>query len=384
MFKYVMILGFSFQIILNMSRPSLSLYASSLGATPFTIGILTSCYAILPLFLAIRAGKIADAIGDRLPVLLGMSTLGIGMLLPWLFPELWSLFASQLLTGFGSVFVAVSLQNVLGKHAPDEKRDAYYSQFSTVNSLAAVAGPVLAGYFLQHTTYAVVFATATIVAASTFLFSLKLPGASGREPVATIKLSESLSLLKSKLLRKALIGNALALYSRDIFTAYFPLYAVDHGISNSAIGWILSIQGIAMVAVRFFLPRLIHVYNHQVVLIGSVIAAGIAFLGVGFSQHYLWLGFWSIIMGFGLGCGQPISMTVAYNSSPRSRTGEVLGLRLAANRLSQLAAPLFFGFVGASLGLLSVFYVSGIFLLGGSWLIREDKEQVDEQIASSR
>ncbi|MFB5269714.1 MFS transporter [Paenibacillus enshidis] len=377
MFKYVLILGFAFQIILNMSRPALSLYASFLGATPFTVGVLTACYAVLPLFLAIRAGKIADAIGDRLPVLFGMSSLGVGMLLPWLFPYLWSLFASQLLTGLASVFIAVSLQNVLGKHAPEGKRDDYYSHFSTVNSLAAVAGPMTAGYLLDLTTYSFVFAAASMVAASTFLFSLKLPGTRNRTAPSNIKLSESLGLLKSKPLRKALIGNALALYSRDIFTAYFPLYAVSHGISASVIGWILSIQGIAMVAVRFVLPRLIRISNHQLILIGSVVAAGIAFLGVAVSEHYLWMSFWSVVMGFGLGCGQPISMAVAYNSSPKSRTGEVLGLRLAANRLSQLAAPLFFGFIGASLGLLSVFYVSGVFLLGGSWLIRQEKEQAD-------
>jgi MFS family permease len=115
MFKYVLILGFRFQIILNMSRPAMSLYASFIGATPFTVGVLTAYYAVLPLFLAIRAGKIADAIGDKLPGLFGMSSLGMGMLLPWLFPYLWSLFASQLLTGLASVFIAVSLQNVLGK-----------------------------------------------------------------------------------------------------------------------------------------------------------------------------------------------------------------------------------------------------------------------------
>ncbi|MOA62247.1 hypothetical protein D3C78_1876080 [compost metagenome] len=51
-----------------------------------------------------------------------------------------------------------------------------------------------------------------------------------------------------------------------------------------------------------------------------------------------------------------------------------MGVRLFINRISQFAAPLFFGLVGASLGLVSVFYVSGAFLLGGTLLIKPPRQ----------
>jgi MFS family permease len=102
----------------------------------------------------------------------------------------------------------------------------------------------------------------------------------------------------------------------------------------------------------------------------SILTAGFAFLLIPFTWHTWLLGVLSICMGIGLGCGQPLSMTTAYYASPKARTGEVLGLRLASNRLSQLLAPLAFGLVGQAAGLIFVFYISGAFLIGGAFLTR--------------
>jgi MFS family permease len=203
----------------------------------------------------------------------------------------------------------------------------------------------------------------------TLLFILKIPGnaSGGKRPRE--KLSASLGLLKLPELRRALIASALALYSRDIFVAYFPLYADSVGISASGIGWILSIQGMMMVAVRFFLTRLTDGFGRDRVLAGSIVIAGLSFLFMPFTHNAVLLGVLGALMGAGLGCGQPLSMATTYNASPKSKTGEALGLRLMVNRLSQLIAPMFFGVIGASLGLISVFVASGVFLLAGTLAI---------------
>lgn len=72
-------------------------------------------------------------------------------------------------------------------------------------------------------------------------------------------------------------------------------------------------------------------------------------------------------------------MTTTYNASPKDRTGEVLGLRLAINRLSQLIAPMMFGLLGTWAGVVSVFYVSGAFLIGGAFLTKQTTEEDFEE-----
>ncbi|TVY08375.1 MFS transporter [Paenibacillus cremeus] len=371
--RNIIMIVFSFQVIYNMTRPVVSLYASSLGASTFDIGLLTGAFAFAPLMLAIHAGRVTDKFGDRLPVLLGNIGIAIGMALPWLFPTMWALFASQIIVGICNIFISVSLQNVIGHAAPEGKRDHYYGLFGTAVAVGGVVGPILGGYIVQHFSYAAAFFASVLLGIVPILFSLIIRNERRSNPKAGSEFTASFTLLKMPILRKALLSSALVLYSRDIFVAYFPLYADSIGISVSTIGWILSSQSLAMVVIRAALSKLTESLGRDRVLLASIVAAGLAFVLVPFTSHPVLLGIWAALMGFGLGCGQPLSMATAYNVSPKERTGEVLGLRLAFNCLSQLLAPLFFGVIGSMLGLLSVFFLSGAFLFSGSWAISSKK-----------
>lgn len=380
----VILIIFGFQLVLNLTRPIITLFASELGASTFEIGLLTAAYAFFPLMIAISAGKIADKVGDRLPVLFGMIGVAIGMCLPFLFPTMWSLYVGQVIVGISHVFVVLSLQNVLGNWSPPEKRDHYFGIFSTAVSLAAILGPVTGGYLVQYFSFASAFFISFLISFVPILVSFSIPVNIQPKVDKKISLTASIGLLKISVLRKALISSALVLYSRDIFVAYFPLYAKDIGISASAIGWILSIQGFAMMIIRVYLNKLVDTFGRDRILIATIIIAGLSFLLVPFTSQVYLLTFWSALMGFGLGCGQPLSMTTTYNVSPKSRTGEVLGLRLTTNRLSQLIAPIFFGIVGSWVGVISVFFISGAFLLGGTMAVNPAKESTTNFLTSTK
>ncbi|WP_453990586.1 MFS transporter [Bacillus nitroreducens] len=370
----VIIISTVFQTTLNTTRPIITLYASEMGANTFDIGILTAAFAFFPLIFAIYAGRVADKVGDRLPVFLGLIGISIGMILPYSFPSLISLFISQLIVGTAAVFITVSLQNILGNIATEDKRDQYYSLWGIATALGAVIGPIFGGYLGEHISYSSVFFASICLTVIPIFMTLFIPVLRRRQPKQKMKIAASVGLLKMPLLRKALISSALVLYSKDIFIAYFPLFAKQYGISTSTIGWIISIQGLAMIVVRVFLPLLAEKLGRDYVLMASVFMAGISFLLVPFTGNVIILGILSALMGLGLGCGQPLSMTTTYNASPKSRTGEVLGLRLASNRLSQLIAPVFFGVVGSWAGIFSVFFISGTFLLGGLFAIKPEKK----------
>jgi MFS family permease len=274
------------------------------------------------------------------------------------------------------------MQNVLGKAATKENRDHYFSVFSTVVAFASFIGPVLGGTLAEHVSYASVFMVSVAISVIPIGCSLLIPAMVGqKKEKAPDDAGNSFTLLKIPLLRKALATSALVLYSRDIYVAYFPLYASHLGISDSSIGWIIAIQGLAMVPVRLFLAKLAEVAGRDKVLLFSILTAGISFLLIPFVSNMVLLLILSAIMGVGLGCGQPLSLTTTYNASPKTRTGEVLGLRLASNRLSQLIAPLFFGVIGSWGGLVAVFYISGAFLLGGAFLTKEKTRPAEEKVS---
>jgi len=89
------------------SRVVMSLYALSLGADQFSIGIIMSLYALCPMLLAISAGKLVDRVGPRLPMLAGTIGTFVGLLLPYVFPGLVTLYIAAFMLGTSFQFFFV-------------------------------------------------------------------------------------------------------------------------------------------------------------------------------------------------------------------------------------------------------------------------------------
>lgn len=373
--RTVVLIALTYQIMINITRPIVSLYADHMGASMAEVGYLAATYAFFPLLLAIPIGKISDRIGDRLPTILGTIGVAIGIFVPFLFESMWALYVSQALVGISQIFINVNLQNMIGTLSTVEHRDRNYSRFSLGVAVGSLIGPVMGGYLADHFTYSTAYLAATAIGIVPIILAVSLPLLIRKRRTTEIpsKGQSSFNLLKNKQLRKALVASSLVLYSRDIYVAYFPLYATDLGYSISTIGWILTVMGLASVVVRSALPMLINQLGRERVLMMTLSLAGIAYLTIPIFNHIIIFYIIAALMGIGLGCGQPLSMTTIYNASPASRKAEALGLRLATNRFSQVIAPLLFGSIGTLVGLAPVFYLSGLFLIGGSYLTRDGK-----------
>lgn len=370
-------------VMVNITRPLLGLFASDLGAGMLMIGFLASSYALLPLLLAMQVGHLADRLGNRLPVVLGVSGVSVGLLLPFLVPTLWGLLVSQLLVGLAHTVAMVALQNVIGGTSTFETRDQRFGWFATATSSGALLGPVIGGYLSQYFSYPAAFLGASLVGVLAIAAAWLLPvGSRHRSPKGYR--SGAVELFRIPALRRALFISGLVLYSRDIFVVYFPLFGAEEGLSNSTIGWIIGAQGLAIILVRVFLGRVSLLIGRERLLTLSVALAGLAFALIPFTEVVLWLGLLSALMGLGLGCGQPLSMSTTFDASPVGRTGEALGLRMGINRLSQLVAPPVFGALAASMGLLAVFFASSGLLFAGAFFSRNRRRDQESEPQSLR
>jgi MFS family permease len=76
-----------------------------------------------------------------------------------------------------------------------------------------------------------------------------------------------------------------------------------------------------------------------------------------------------MLLGFGLGLGlgmtQPLLLSLLYAATPEGRSGEAVGIRTGILSLCQTAMPLFFGAIGAALGMAPVFWSMALVLAGG-------------------
>jgi len=131
------------------SKVAISLYAIQFGATPFEIGVLFSMYSVFPVVLSLYAGKISDRLGARLPMLFGAGGLTIGLLLPFVFPRLGSLYASAVLIGMCYIFYTVSIQHLIGAAGEGRERTRNYSIYSVGVAVTAMLGPTTAGFAID-------------------------------------------------------------------------------------------------------------------------------------------------------------------------------------------------------------------------------------------
>jgi len=79
----------------------------------------------------------------------------------------------------------------------------------------------------------------------------------------------------------------------------------------------------------------------------------------------------SFILGLGLGCAQPIIMSLLYEASPPGRQGEAVGMRTSLLNGSHTLIPLGSGALSAVAGMGPVYWLLAALLLGGAWFARQ-------------
>src|SRR2546430_1884153 len=283
------------------SRVAVSLYALGLGGGPFTVGLLAAMFAAFPLLLAVHAGRISDRVGVRYPILLGTATMACGLALPALAGGLPALFLCPALIGLGHIFFHVSIHNLVGSLGAAEDRTRNFATFALGGSIAAFAGPSLAGFGIEIAGYRPTFAMLAVIALMPALIVLLhkalIPAHSRREDEAA---KSALDLLANAALRRTLIMSGVTLTGIELFSFYLPIYGREISLSPSSIGMILSSYALAGFIVRAFMHRLANRFTEGGVVRGSVFLAALAYVPVPALTHRALLAFAAFALGLAL------------------------------------------------------------------------------------
>ena len=357
------------QIALKGSRMLLSLYAIDLGAGPFAIGVLIAMYAVFPLLLALTAGKTADRVGPKWPLIIGSSGLAAGLAVPAFFPGLPALYFSPALIGIFWIFFHVSAHQLVGALGEGAERVRNFATFSLGAAVSGVAGPLLVGFILDHIGPQQTYATLAVIAALPAIVLLLFPRMMPLHRRFEEEHAEDRSvrdLLANPDMRRNLLISGLVLTGIDLYGFYLPILGRSIGLSSTAIGIIVSMPAAAAFTVRLWMPRLVKRFTEEGVLTGSLALAALSYFAFPIFHEPLILALLAFMMGLGLGCGQPLTITLSYNYSPPGRAGEALGLRLTVNKFTQIVVPVVFGSLGAAFGLYPVFWSCAAILATGS------------------
>ncbi|HUP31279.1 MAG TPA: MFS transporter, partial [Usitatibacter sp.] len=248
-----------------------------------------------------------------------------------------------------------------------EDRTRNFATFALGASVSAFIGPSLGGFSIDLWGFPATHVLLAVVALLPAALLLARPSiVPARAPHSKAEGSGgSLAMLADAGLRRTLIMSGVTLTGIELFTFYFPVYGRSIGLTASAIGMVMSSYAVAAFLVRMGMPAATRRMGEVGVLTASLFVAGATYLMVPLVSEALLLAGMAFLLGIGLGCAQPLTIILTLNHAPPGRSGEALGLRLTANKLTQIAVPLVFGALGSAFGLLPVFWANGAFLLAG-------------------
>ncbi len=350
------------------SRLAVSLYAVDQGATPFVVGTVVSLYSMVPIALALPAGRLIDRLGYKIPLIFGTGGIGIALLLPWLWPSLTTLYFTSTLLGIAFMVFQIATQTLGGAIAEPAERARNFNLISLGFAAANFTGPLFAGFMIDETGYGKTFLALSLpllpATAICLMGARWIPDVHVKSGAAA---GSAIDLVRIAPLRNALVASAIISGAWNLYQSFMPIYGTQQGLSATAIGLVLSAFAVSIILVRAVLPVALRRASAPQLLTYAMFVACAAFCLFPLLHGAWTLAIVSFILGIGCGCGQPLSLTLVYDASPPGRAGEAAGIRITANQIMQFAVPLVFGALGSAAGMAAVFLANaGCLAIGGA------------------
>lgn len=364
------------------SRMLVSLYAIHLHASTFTVGALMSAYALLPMLFAVHAGRVVDRYGARWPLFCASAAVALGALLSYIWPILEILYVSATLVGAGFMMFHVGVSQTVGALGAGEERTANFSWLALGFSVSGSIGPMVTGFSIDSIGYVHTFLLL-------FLFPLVPLIALWRQRTGLTRAQDGVSapgrgrvmdLLRDRALRRVFIASGMLNMAWDLYIFVIPIYGSRIGLSASTIGVVMGSFALATFTVRLTLPLLVRYAQPWYVITAALLISAAAYCLFPLFTSVPMLVALSCALGMGLGCSQPMVMTLLYNTSPDGRQGEALGVRTTVMNGSHAMLPLAFGALGTAVGMFPVFWTMTALLSAGAYLVnrRRDPEPITQ------
>jgi MFS family permease len=374
-FGVLIALGICNHLVLTGARVAVSLDALSLGASAATVGTLLALFALLPMFFAIPAGRLADRVGVRKPMLAGSVGMACGAVIATVVPGLPALFVTAVLLGLSFMAFQVAAQYATGEMGAPGTRTRNFGLLALGYSTSSIGGPLVTGFMIDNVGYRAAFGLLSLLP----LLPIAVLGFNrvafpGPHPAHDANAgSRTFDLIANRHLRRVFVINGMIAMAWELHTLFVPIYGNAIGLSASKIGLILAAFASATFTVRLSMPLIArHAPEHRV-LTSALYLAALVYLAIPFSRNAATLMALSFVLGLGLGVGQPMVMALLHSLAPPGRMGEAAGVRMSLMNSMAVAVPLLFGAVGGTIGLSPVLWSVGVFLATGGWLTRVAK-----------
>ena len=331
---------FAFLVANYALLPTLPIFLAKLGSNVGEIGLLIGVYGASSLGARLLVGSALLRYSEKSVMMFGALLFALTFLASIMLRPFWPFFAIRFIQGASFAFLDTAALACVIKLIPSAYRGQGIGYFLLAPNFAMVIGPSLGMFLINQYSFTVFFLTCTGMSFCALFFSWKLEGQETTRPDKSTPASINL-FLDLKIITPA-ISNFLQMFAFGATIAFFPLYAIQCGVTNPGI--FFSIYAIMMIVGRILGGRIADTYSKERIVLIFIFLIMIATIILSFSKTLPMFIFVGMLLGIGNAFFFPASMTYALDYAGSSG-GTALGTLRALMDLGAALGPMVAGII---------------------------------------
>ena len=336
-FILVLIAQFVVFSVSSLLIPTLPIYLLKAGSIEVEIGVLMGILCLSSVVLRPFIGKGLLRIPEKRFMIAGAFLLVISSVGYLVAPPFWPFLVVRIIQGVGGAFFHTASVTLIANITPEAHRGQSLSYYFMAINIAFAAIPPLGMFIINHLGFTILFLVCTGLSLGTLFIAVKLKN-------RAVDLLEDQSMKDQPFLHRGSLPPAImSLMASIIFgaiIAFFPLYAINHGVANP--GFFFSAFAISMILCNALGGKIPDLYRRESVIWPSLVASIIAMILLAFSKTLPMFILVAIIWGIGSAFLYPTFVAYALDLAGSSR-GTAMGTFTALDILGVGIGPVIMG-----------------------------------------
>src|SRR4030043_71141 len=330
---------FTFSFVFQSLIPTLPIYLSRLGSNEVEIGVLVGIFFFCAVVLRPFVGKALLRTPEKKFMITGSLLYALASLAYLLAPTFWPLLIVRIFQGIGFAFFHTASFTLIANISPETYRGQSFSIFGLALSISGALGPSIGIFLINHFSFTLLFLACSGLSFCSVFITYRLGRRQG------VPLQESSIDGGFLLSRKALppsVISSLSLFVWGALTAFFPLYAINHGVVNP--GLFFTTIAIMLILGRALGGKILDLYSREKVILPCLFTYILSMTILAFSKTLPMFILVAVIWGIGNAFLIPSLVAYVLERAGSSR-GPAIGTFTVIGDLGIALGPVIMGII---------------------------------------
>ncbi|MBN2035046.1 MAG: MFS transporter [Deltaproteobacteria bacterium] len=319
--------------------PTLPIYLAGLGSGEIETGILLGAFFFASLICRPFVGKALIRTPERKFMIIGSSLYGFASLAYILAPPFFPFCVVRILHGIGFGFFHTASFTFIANIASKDHRGRSLGYFSLSMTVSAALAPSIGMLLINNLSFIFLFLSCFGLSLCTLFMSHQLGRA--QNDLTQAPSAEEGTFINRKAV-PASVTNSISLFMWGALAAFFPLYAIGHGVTNP--GLFFTTIAVMLILGRSLGSRILDLYNREKVIVPCLVAYILSMAILAFSETLSMFIFVGVIFGIGNAFLMP-SLVAYVLDREGSSPGPAMGTFTAISDLGLSLGPMIMGMV---------------------------------------